>query len=135
VDRKGLVKLADRSVWRTAVAQMGAVALDAHNLETAKRCVLRILAWSRLGVVERLQGLYCMARYHRECKDWIKVVQCCEEALGFSPQFSKEGDSPIRQTEEQLLLLFADAYEGQGVRARGRRHMCRSVWTACRRGA
>lgn len=68
-ENKGLVKSADYIVWRGAVGQMGGVALDAHNLVLAKRCFLRMLAWPRSGVMERLQGLQFMARYHRECKD------------------------------------------------------------------
>lgn len=117
---KGLLNAADRIVWKNASTSLGDVALDSHNHETAKRCFLRILAWPGLGVVERVHGLYCMARFHMERKAWVKVVECCEEAPGFSRNPGRR-NMPGR-TEEKLFLLLADAYEGQGGMRRAREY-------------
>ena len=79
-DRKGLVNAAGQTIWRQIVGNVGSIYLDSHQTEAAKRCYLRILNWPRVTKADRLGALQGMARYHKERKEWAKMVTCCQEA-------------------------------------------------------
>lgn len=49
-----------------------------------------------------------MAYYHKEHQDWVSCMECTGEALILLPEARKK--SP----EVRLLILLADATEGQG---------------------
>ena len=53
-----------------------------------------------------------MGYYHLERKGWANSIKLCEEALTLLPEARKE--IPMRESEAQLLLMLADATEGQG---------------------
>ena len=110
-DRKGAYH--DRYLWCSVVNNMGEIYLSTNQLEAAKRCFLKVLAWPRLSVEERLFALENMARHHKERKAWIQMVDCCEKALTLVPQ-AKDPRYPLERTEERLLLYLADAAEAQG---------------------
>lgn len=46
---KGLIKAFDFKDWRNSLCDMGFAYLASHQLEPAKRCFLRVLAWPRLS--------------------------------------------------------------------------------------
>lgn len=116
---KGLVIAKDHRVWRQVVHKLGSLHLVSHDLEAAKHCFQRVLNWPRPWAADSMNALQDMARYHNERKEWDKMITCCEEALGLIPK-AKEGACYLGQAEERLLLLLADAYEGQGNMRRAR---------------
>lgn len=109
-DRKGLLQARDQYIWRQIFNAMGGVYLGAHQLESAKQCYIKVLAWPGISVVERMYAHFGLARYHKERKDWVSLIKSCEEALTLRRQVTGH----IGQTEEKLLLMLADAAEAQG---------------------
>jgi len=102
-------------IWKWVIGHMGRTYLAMQQLEDAKQCFLRLLAWP--GPVnsagDRVEVLFIgMAAYHRMRKDWIKLRECCEEALVILPHVDDGRLSD--QTEEKLLIMLADAAEGEG---------------------
>ena len=83
-----------------------------RQLEAGKRCFERVLAWpSLLPCYDRVVALSGMALYHKVRKECIKVISYSEEALKLIPESDKR---PMLQIKGRLLILLADAAEGQG---------------------
>lgn len=80
-ERAGSVKARDHIYWRQVVHKLGSIYLCSHNLEAAKRCLLRVLGWPRPAASDTMNALQDMARYHYERKEWKKMIECCEKAL------------------------------------------------------
>jgi hypothetical protein len=96
---------------------MGETYLSIHQLEAAKQCFLRTLDWPwRLSVMDCMRARFNMATYHRMRKDWIKLREYCEGALALLPQIEK--DLLNDQAQAALLIMLADAAEGQGDMSR-----------------
>ena len=105
--RKGLLKSIDHSRWRDNVALTGDLLLSSGQLEAAKRCFLQILTWPRMQTpFHRMNALHSMTRYHRARNDWVKVVECSEEALSLVPEGKTHCD--IGCFEERVLILLAE---------------------------
>jgi len=117
-ERKGLLKPENVISWRYTSVHMGSMYLAMGQSEAAKRCFLRVLEWPRAWQTDRVNALHGLARYHKERKDWVKTIQCSEKALHFFPHVKK--GILIDEIEERLLLLLADAAEGQGDLRRAR---------------
>ena len=84
--------------------------MDVHQLESAKRCFLRILSWPRLSPpVNCVDALRGMARYHKVRMDWVSVSKCSKEAITLLRETSQ-----LDRMEPEFLGLLADAAEGQG---------------------
>ena len=115
--------------WRGSVLQQGMITFDTH-LEGAKRCFLRVMAWHRPpSALDRVNILGGMAYYHLERKDWVKSITLCEEALILLPETRKI--VPMRESEAQLLLMLADAAEGQGDMKRALEYDMKAVEANC----
>jgi len=56
--------------------------------------------------------LHGMAYHHKKHQDWVSCMKCTEEALLLNPEARKK--SPMLDAEVRLLILLADATEGQG---------------------
>lgn len=94
------------------------VFLDSHQLEEVRRCYMRLLDWPRkLAPAAHVNALHGMARYHKERKEWVEVIEFGEEALRFIPDAKKQ-----IHVEEMLLIVLADAAEGQGDMPRAREY-------------
>jgi tetratricopeptide (TPR) repeat protein len=103
------------------LAEIGYVNLEMNQPEAAKRSFLRILA--RPGRIEsnhRMNAYHGLARCHKERQDWVQTIKCAEDALACLPAARKI--LPLGSTEERLLLLLADAAEGQGDLKRAREY-------------
>ncbi len=62
------------------------------QLEAAKRCFLRLLAWHRLSMDRRITALLYITRYHKERKEWVEVTNCSGEALALCPEFIESNE-------------------------------------------
>ena len=85
-ERKGELHAFDHECLKEAVSRLGLVYLVTHQLEAAKRCFLRILAWPCLTAAERVRALEGMARYHKDRQEWVTMTEWCEEALLLVPE-------------------------------------------------
>lgn len=111
--RKELLTEGDISRWENVVSEMGIIYLNSNQLEPAKRCLLRALAWPSLTGVDRRFSQLGMACYHNERKEWDEVVECCEEALTTVPDPTEHIPDRKLYFDARFLLLLADAAEGQ----------------------
>lgn len=76
--------------------------MSSHQLEAAKRCFLRVLAWPTqytLSAVERMNALEGMALYCKERAEWAKMMEHCKESLTLLPE-AKEDKNGLRRAEE-----------------------------------
>ena len=103
----------DITRWENVVSELGLLYLNSSQLETAKRYLLRALAWPGLTGCNRRFSLLGMAPYYNERKEWDKVVQCCEEALTTIPDPDELMQDRELYFDVRFLLLLADAAEGQ----------------------
>lgn len=117
-DRKMLLKADDVKNWRYSIVHMGSIYLAMNQSEAAKRCFLRVLEWPRAWQTDRVNALHGLARYHKERKDWTKTIECSAKALQIFPHVKK--GILIDEMDKRLLLLLADAAEGQGDLKRAR---------------
>lgn len=124
----GLVDGAAHALWRSIVTKRGLVYLNSQQLESAKRCFLRVLAWPGLLPANHAFILHAMTRYYKERNDWANMIKCCKEGLKILPD--AKGDSAVEHLEERFLLTLADAAEGQGdmVRAREYDEKAKKIW-------
>jgi len=91
-ERKGLLNAAEQRLYPDVVAQLGYLHMDAHQLESAKRCFLRILSWPRLSPpLNRMDALRGTARYRKVRKDWVNVSK-------YSKKPSHSSEIPINWT-------------------------------------
>lgn len=68
-----------------------------------------------------MTALHGMARYHKERKDWVALIVCCEEGLRSLPE-ATGGLNPADCMETRLLLLLADVAEARGGVEVARKH-------------
>ena len=112
-ERNGTLTGQGYESWMLSLIHLGNLYLNSQQLESAKRCFLRLLDLPHQRARDRGGALQGLARYHKERKDWPAVIECCKQAfLLFSE--AKEGLAAIGRFEERLLLLLADAAEAQG---------------------
>lgn len=125
---KGLNITDDIANWRYSIITMGFIFLRSNQLEEAKRCFLRVLEWPHAGPTNRVNALHGLACFHKERKDWGKTIECSEAALELLPKVKK--GILIDEMEERLLLLLADAAEGQGKLRQAREYdeKVKRVW-------
>ena len=109
-ERKG--SAVDHGEWRDIIIHAGTVYLDSHQLEAAKCCFLKVLAWPRQSLNCRINALNGMALYWKERSDWTKTIGCGAQGLKIIREAKEQ--SPMGNMEERFLLLLADAAEGQG---------------------
>jgi len=108
-----LLTVAGYSDWMVLLKDLGTVYLSVHQLESAKRCCLRTLAFPHQKARDSVMALHGMARYHQERREWAALTECCKEALTLYPEV--KGDFVrVGCFEERLLLFLADAAEAQG---------------------
>jgi len=91
-ERKGSLKAGDHRMWAQTVGNMGGIALASHQLESAESMFLRALAWPGVSAGDRVIALEGIAAYHKERKEWVNMVKCCEKALTLVPDAKKEAD-------------------------------------------
>jgi len=101
-----------RRTWKTLLGNMGDIYLACHQLESTQQCFLRLLARPRQPPGDRVEALHGMDRYYRRRKEWDSMTEYCEQALALLPDV-EEGRLRFR-SREKLLILVADAAEGQG---------------------
>ena len=89
------------------------VYLSVHQLESAKRCFFRVLAFPHQSAKDSVSALYGMARYHKERREWVELTECCKEALTLLPE-AKGELVPGASLGERFLLFLADAAAAQG---------------------
>lgn len=94
------------------ISEIGSIYLDTHQLESAKRCFLGLLAWPNQKPDGRACVLHSMASYHKERQEWGKMIECCEKGLTIYPQPKK--DSHMWVIKVRLIVLLADGAEAQG---------------------
>ena len=70
VAARGELVPANQEYWRELTCREGSLYGAAHQLESAKRCFMRLLAWPGLSPKERMSALHGMALYHKERKEW-----------------------------------------------------------------
>ena len=130
-ERKGVLKAADYVHWNAVLGGIASINLGSNQSETAKQCYLSLLGQPRLNAIERINVLQGLAIYHKERKEWVNVSKCCEEALTLLPK-AKDGISNGLIEEIRLLLLLADAAEGDGNMRRARYYdkTAKRVWSA-----
>jgi len=86
-ERKGLVNAHGHDIWRKMISSAAFAYFSAHQLETAKRYFLRALAMPELGAIGGVNVMPCMARYHKERREWVEMTMCLQEALTLLPKF------------------------------------------------
>jgi len=63
-----------------------------------------------------MNALHSMSQYHRAQRNWVKVVECSEEALRLLPEGKKQCNNTLIECfEERVLTLLADGAEAQGA--------------------
>ena len=119
-EREGVLKEGGNMTWREVVANMGAIYFSLHQLEPAKRCFLKVIAWPGVTAGSRVMALHCMAQCHKERKAWAELTECCEEALALLPEI---GVGNLKDhMKERFLILLADAAEGLGDMTRAQEY-------------
>lgn len=115
-------------IWWEIVCHEGFLCLQLQQLEAAKRCFLRVMAWPGVSSLERMKAIQGMANYHKERKEWDKTAEFCEKAI---PLFEGlERAKTTTQTESRIYLLLADAAEVEGdlERALTNDEKAKKVW-------
>lgn len=116
-DRKGLLTAYDQDLWKDIIGQVGLIHICTYQLESARACFARILAWpGRLALIHHVNALCSMAACHKACDYWDKVIESCEEALTLIPSVTQEDRLKLNNLhiEERLFIYLADAAEAQG---------------------
>jgi tetratricopeptide (TPR) repeat protein len=112
--REGTVSADNQGIWKKVINDMGLTYLSMHQLEAAKRCFQRLLDWpGSPSAGDRVATLIRdVASYHRMRKDWVRLGECCEEALVLCPKAEEGCVNDL--TEVGVMIMLADAAEGQG---------------------
>lgn len=91
---KRVLKEVEHAEWRECIVDEGQHLLDSHQLEAAKRCFLRVLAWPYPpSAFDRVNILGGMAYYHQERKDWVSTHCEVHQGSSYSPPRGQEGTS------------------------------------------
>jgi tetratricopeptide (TPR) repeat protein len=120
-ERKAFLNSGEQVFWRKGVHIMGVTFLSANQFESAKCCFVRLLSWPRMSTAERVNAFQGLTLYHKERKEWAEMIEPCEDAFKLVSEVDDE-NRPRGTTEMLLLLLMADAFEGQGDMRRAREY-------------
>jgi tetratricopeptide (TPR) repeat protein len=120
-ERNGTLTGQGYESWMLSLIHLGNLYLNSQQLESAKRCFLRVLDLPHQRARDRGGALQGLALYHKERKDWPAVIECCKQAFLLFPE-AEEELRRMGRFEERLLLLLADAAEAQGDMGLARRY-------------
>jgi len=127
-ERNGSIDKLGHDLWANALASLGFYCLESHQLEAAKRCLLRILNWPHpMTAGDRVDALQGMARYYKERKDWPNVFKYCRNRSG--PSASRNSTSTNAMSSPTAGLAGGcrrrtGRFEaGTGTRREGEEHL------------